>query len=236
MPAGRPTGAARCCAKLTAVRDADRARLAVAKALLVTVVAVFTVNACGSFGTTTGEQTLTAPVQFPRPEPQLLPIQTIPSTTTVPEALGIPIAIPFESYAQEPIVEYGSIEIPRIGLVHQTFHGVTLHNIDQGPSHWPGSATPGKRGNAVFAGHRVTHSHPFLRINELELGDEVIFRAAGIRSVYRVTESLVVGPDATWIADQTAEPTATLYACHPPGSAAQRYVVKLAMAMSGPDV
>ena len=32
---------------------------------------------------------------------------------------------------------------------------------------WPGSAVPGQLGNAVFAGHRVTHTHPFLRINEL---------------------------------------------------------------------
>ena len=40
----------------------------------------------------------------------------------------------------------------------------------------------------------------------------------------------MVSPDDTWIADQTPEPTGTLYACHPPGSAAYRYVVKLALA------
>jgi len=200
--------------------------------VVVTVAAVFTVNACGAFGTTTGEQTLTAPPRLPSPTPQLLPFQAIP-TTTVPEPLGIPIAIPFDSYATEPVVEYGMIEIPKIGLVHRLYQGVTLHNIDRGPSHWPGTAAPGKRGNAVFAGHRVTWSHPFLRVDELIAGDEVTFRVDGVRSVYRVTETLVVWPEDTWIADQTAEPTATLYACHPLGSAAQRIVVKMALASTG---
>jgi sortase A len=135
--------------------------------------------------------------------------------------------MPLDSYADEPVVEYGSIEIPKIGLVHPLFEGVTLHNIDNGPSHWPGTATPGQRGNAVFAGHRVTNSQPFRRIDELVPGDEVIFRVKGVRSTYRVTGSLVVDADATWIATQTREATATLYACHPLGSTAQRYVVRL---------
>lgn len=218
-----------------AVREGRSARLAVARAVLVMVAAVFTVNACGSFGTTTGEQTLTAPPPLPSPSPQLIPFQTIPPSATIPEPLGIPIAIPFDSYAPERVVEIGTIEIPKIDLVHRLFQGVTLHNIDAGPSHWPGTAVPGKRGNAVFAGHRVTHSRPFLRVNELGAGDEVTFRVAGIRSVYRVTETLVVWPDDVWIADQSDEPTATLYACHPPGSAAQRIVVRMALVSTGPE-
>ena len=39
----------------------------------------------------------------------------------------------------------------------------------------------------------------------------------------------MVDPSATWIATQTPESTGTLYACHPPGSLAQRYVVRLAL-------
>ena len=148
--------------------------------------------------------------------------------------LPIPIAIPLDSYASEPVVEYGRIEIPRIGLNHALYQGVTLHNIDLGPSHWTGTARPGESGNAVVAGHRVTHSRPFLRVDELVPGDEVIFRVDGVRSTYRVTNSLVVAPDDTWIADQTRTPTATLYACHPPGSEAQRYVVQMVLESSSP--
>lgn len=37
-------------------------------------------------------------------------------------------------------------------------------------------------------------------------------------------------PDALWIIDQTSAPTATLFACHPPGSVSQRIVVHLLLA------
>lgn len=158
---------------------------------------------------------------------------TAPSTTTTSVAEAVPtqrpIDVPADPYAVEPVQEIGTIEIPKIGLVHRVFHGITLRNIDHGPSHWPGTAMPGETGNTVFAGHRVTHSHPFRRIHELKEGDQVIFVVAGVRSVYAVTGSEVVTPDATWIANPTATPTGTLFACHPPGSARYRYVVHLAL-------
>ena len=141
--------------------------------------------------------------------------------------LPAPIAIPADDYAPEPVVEIGSMEIPAIGLKHRIFQGVTLHNIDEGPSHWTGSALPGEMGNAVFAGHRATNSQPFRRIDALVPGDRVIFNIRGTRSTYRVTGNLVVRPADSWIADQTPAYTATLYACHPVGSTAERYVVRL---------
>ena len=153
------------------------------------------------------------------------------TTTTVPEpaveSRPQPVGIPKDSYAPEPIVEYGTIEIPKIGLYHRTMQGVTLRNIDHGPSHWPGTAEPGQPGNTVFAGHRVTRTHPFRHMDQLEPGDEVIFTVGDVRSTYRVTGSLIVGPNDSWIANQTENATGTLYACHPPGSAAYRYVVRL---------
>ncbi len=186
--------------------------------------------ACGTTSDEPAGGRVTAPPQMPRPS-----AAQVPPTTALPvyEPLPIPIVIPLDSYANEPVVEYGSIQIPKIGLEHTLYHGVTLHNIDLGPSHWPGTATPGQRGNAVIAGHRVTHTRPFLRIEELVAGDEVIFRVDGARSTYRVTDSFVVAPQDTWIADQSTASTATLYACHPPGSEAERYVVQLALVATG---
>ena len=81
----------------------------------------------------------------------------------------------------------------------------------------------------MFAGHRVTHSHPFRNIDQLVAGDEVIFTVDGVRSTYVVTGSEVVTPKALHIVDQTPTPTATLFACHPPGSARFRYVVHLSL-------
>lgn len=164
-----------------------------------------------------------------------------PPTTAAPAAAQPvvrrvrPVTPPKQDYAPEPIVEIGTIEIPKIGLLHRIMEGITLRNIDQGPSHWPGTAMPGENGNTVFAGHRVTHSHPFLRINEIAPGDQIIFRINGVKSVYTMTSSEIVYPDALRIVDQTAEPTGTLFACHPPRSARQRYVVHMKLESTGPE-
>lgn len=169
--------------------------------------------------------------------PVLPPAVSTTTTSTAAQAAppptNRPIDVPTDPYAQEPVQEIGTIEIPKIGLKHKVFHGITLRNIDHGPSHWPGTAMPGESGNTVFAGHRVTHSHPFRRIHELVPGDQVVFDVAGVRSVYVVTGSEVVTPDRTDIANQTAAPTGTLFACHPPGSARYRYVVHLALLADG---
>ena len=153
------------------------------------------------------------------------PPETVP--TTAPPAA--PVAVPKNEYAPEPIQEIGVIEIPKIGLRHTIFHGITMRNIDRGPSHWPGTALPGEVGNTVFAGHRVTKTRPFRNIDQLVPGDEVVFTVDGVRSVYAVTGSKVVLPTAMEIVNPTPEATGTLFACHPPGSARYRYVVLLAL-------
>ena len=175
--------------------------------------------------------TLPLPAEVPEPPPPP-PVPESTTTTVVqplPAPRSEPSSIPSDSYAAEPITEIGSMQIPKIGLDHRIFQGVTLNNIDHGPSHWPGTALPGQKGNTVFAAHRTTRTHPFLRIDELAPGDEVIFRVNGVRSTYAVTGNDIVPPEAVWIANQTADATGTLYACHPPGWATYRFVVKLAL-------
>jgi sortase A len=173
------------------------------------------------------------------------PSTTAPTTTTVPTTTTTSPDLPAESAAavrgpKPPpvdgshrdggaVVQIGTIEIPKIGLVHPIFEGNTLTQIDHGPSHWPGTAMPGQRGNAVFAGHRVTHSHPFRNIDQLQPGDVVYFTVGGVRTTYQVSGHQVVTPKDTWIIDQTPHATATLFACHPPHSARYRYVVRLEM-------
>ncbi len=149
-----------------------------------------------------------------------------PAAPAAPVARVGAIDVPTDSYAPEEIVELGTLEIPKLGVRARLMHGVTLRNIDYGPSHWPGTAMPGQRGNVVIAGHRVTHSRPFRNIDQLGTGDEVVLTVQGEQATYRVSSSFVVTPDRTDIANPTATPTLTLFACHPPGSARQRYVVR----------
>jgi sortase A len=168
-------------------------------------------------------------------------LEALPTTTTSAEvttttvaSVSTPIAPPINPRAAEAIVKIGEIQIPKIGLVHPVFEGVTLTVIDHGPGHWPGSAVPGQLGNSVFAGHRVTHSHPFRRINELVPGDEIIFKTQNGTFTYKMTASQVVSPKDVHIINPTTDATVTLFACHPPGSARQRYVVRGAFVSSAP--
>ena len=161
--------------------------------------------------------------EFRRPQPGVLPV---PSAEP---ALSTPVTPPADPYAPEAVSVIGTIEIPALGLATPLHQGVTLNAIDRGPSHWPGTALPGELGNVVVAGHRVTRGGPFRHIDKLVPGDQVIFTVDGRRSVYRVTGHEVVTPDAMRIVDQTPAYTGTLFACHPPGSDAYRYVVRLAL-------
>jgi sortase A len=152
-----------------------------------------------------------------------------PTSTTVPAAPAprtLPAEPPANPQAAVPVVKIGEIQIPKIGLVHPIFEGVTLTVIDHGPSHWPGSAMPGQLGNAVFAGHRVTHTHPFRNLDQLVPGDLIQFVMPDGTYTYKMTSQQIVNPSDTWIVNPTPDATLTLFACHPPGSAAHRIVVR----------
>lgn len=156
------------------------------------------------------------------------------TTTTVP--LPVPEPPPADPYADVPVVEIGAVVIPKIGVDHPVYEGITLTVIDHGPGHWPGSALPGRRGNAVFPGHRVTHSRPFYDLDLLAPGDEVSFRMRNGTFTYAVTGTQIVVPTDLWVVDQTDEHTMTLIACHPKHSARQRIVVKGELVRSEPSL
>lgn len=155
-----------------------------------------------------------------------------PTTTappTAPPTLPQPLAPPTDEYGHEPVVELGRISIPKIGLERTMYEGIRLTTLDRGPGHWPGTAMPGQVGNVVVAGHRVSHNRDFHDLDQLEAGDQVVFTTLdGVSHAYAVTGVEVVTPADTWIVQQTPEKTATLFACHPPGSTQYRIVVHLA--------
>lgn len=158
----------------------------------------------------------------------------VPSTTTTaapaPAApdptLPTPEAAP-DPAERRPISVMGRIAIPTIGLSADLRDQITQESIDLGPSHWPGTAAPGGFGNVVIGGHRTLHTAPFHDVGELHPGDPIVLTdTAGREFTYRVTETLVVQPDAMWIVDQTPGHTLTIFTCHPIGSAAQRLVIR----------
>jgi sortase A len=157
---------------------------------------------------------------------------TSTTTTLAPttvETLPTPVAPP-PPRAPEPYNEIGSIRLPKLGIDSPLLEGITLTTLDKGPGHWPGTAMPGQLGNVVVAGHRTSHGAVFRNIHKLVQGDEVIFATAEGEFRYVVDRISIVQPDAMYIIAQTPERTATLFACHPPGSTRQRIIAHLVLA------
>lgn len=185
--------------------------------------------------TTAGRSTTTAPTTSTSSTSTTSTSTTSSTTSTTvaaaPSAIALPIPEPppAEDGTTEPRVQVGSIEIPKIGLTADMWEGIRLSTLNNGPGHWPGTAMPGEVGNAVIAGHRVSHHADFRHLDDLVAGDDVIMTTPSGRFVYKVLSSEIVKPDALWVVDQTPEATATLFACHPPGSVRERIVVHLAL-------
>ena len=150
---------------------------------------------------------------------------TTPPTTTLPT----PIPPPLDPESPEPVIEIGRIEIPRLALDRTMYEGIRLTTLDYGPGHWPGTAMPGNQGNVVVAGHRVSHNQDFRYLDQLVPGDEVFFTVGDQRFTYAVDQITIEDDSAVWIVDQTPAHTATLFACHPPGSVEQRIVAHLSL-------
>ncbi len=120
------------------------------------------------------------------------------------------------------------IVVPRLNLDTDLAEANGLDDLVDFPGYLPGSGLTGSPGNMVIAGHRTSHTHPFLFIDSLRPGDEFYVYADG-KYTYKVQGSVVVpGSDYNTIVAWTPQPTVTLYACHPPGSIAERWVVKAA--------
>ena len=85
---------------------------------------------------------------------------------------------------------------------------------------------PGQVGNVVVGGHRVSHDQPFRNIDQLVPGDQIVITFDG-RAEHLHRHGLA-GRDAqrrSGSSTRRPEHTATLFACHPPGSTKLRYVV-----------
>lgn len=111
--------------------------------------------------------------------------------------------------AEAPADETLYLTIPKIGLEDvEAYNSYSEERLDESTIHLPDTGFPWQPGaNTYLAGHRMGYFGTgsflvFFRLNELERGDEITLEdSAGGRYVYRVTESLVVGPEDTQVLD-----------------------------------
>ena len=129
-----------------------------------------------------------------------------PLTTTPVEAAlssSASVSSPAASSAWLP-----RLLIPRLGLDVQAGS-----SLDRGPwLYYRDADTVG------IAGHRTTHTHPFLRLPELRPGDKI--QLGTLR--YVVKRHAIVRATEIWVLRYRG---LVLSACHPAGSSAYRYVV-----------
>ena len=120
-----------------------------------------------------------------------------------------------------------SLTIPGIGITTPVHSGLDDAVLALGGGHWPGTGLPGRAGNMSVFGHRTSHTHPFRYLDQLSPGEQVVVTSGSTRYVYKVVETLITNPtDVETFGGWTGTPTITLVACHPPGSIAQRIVVR----------
>lgn len=120
----------------------------------------------------------------------------------------------------------GMMFIPRLKIRSAIVEGVTDPMFDIGMGHWPGTAMPGERGNAVYGGHRTEGPAPLYYIERLKVGDPIII-LKGLKKVeYRVISKRIVKPTALWITHQSSGSMLTIFSCHPRGSTKERYVIQ----------
>jgi len=138
---------------------------------------------------------------------------TVPAARLVPPPLGDPVA---------------RLIIPSIGLEKILIEGVRPSDLEDGPGHFPETPLPGQLGNAAIAGHRTTHGAPFLRIDEVAVGDDIVVETLAGTFTYVVTGQQIVGPGDYQLVIPTVDPTIatlTLTSCHPRYSTRQRIVI-----------
>jgi LPXTG-site transpeptidase (sortase) family protein len=112
------------------------------------------------------------------------------------------------------------ISIPRLRLTAKI--GT---NLDAGPVWWPVTGRPGGGDTVAIAGHRTTHTHPFLDLDLLEAGDVIDVRWEGITHRYVMSGRRILSSTNRHIADARGHEVLLLTACTPKGSARQRIVI-----------
>ena len=126
------------------------------------------------------------------------------------------------------------IKIPKIGVEQVVLKGVGPEVLKNGPGHYPGTPSPGGRGNVAIAGHRVTYTHPFNRLDELNPGDKVILETLTSIYEYRIVSAKTLDPNDLSALKPTTDARLTLTTCTPKYSARSRLDVQAVLVKVDP--
>ncbi len=126
------------------------------------------------------------------------------------EPATTPVAIPTPE-SQPPT----RIVIPKINVDAPVLEGDEWETLKKGAGHHRGTANPGERGNVYISGHNDIFGQIFRRLEDLDLGDEIILYAGTTPYRYIVREKRIVEPTDVSVMYPTTEPILSLQTCYP---------------------
>ena len=137
-----------------------------------------------------------------------------------------------------PVSADPTMTIPKINVnapvvyLNSTQEVDVLKGLESGIVHYGNTPNPGQGGNTVFFGHSSNDwwqpgnfKFVFVLLDKLTVGDKFSINYLAKKYTYEVTGTQVVAPTQVSVLNQTAEPTATLITCSPPGTSWKRLVV-----------
>lgn len=139
---------------------------------------------------------------------------------------------PISSPDKEEVEEY-RLSIPKLKIFDAVVK-VGNENLDKSLVHYPGTARPGKFGNAVIFGHSVlpqffspkNYLTIFSTLPTIKKGDQILIDYDQIRYAYMIEELKEVPPNDSSILSQKYDDShLTLVTCVPPGTYLRRLVV-----------
>lgn len=119
----------------------------------------------------------------------------------------------------------GSIEIPRVGIREWVIQGTSTEELKLGAGHIEGTSIPGLGGNFAIAGDRVLYSAPFLRMEQLEPGDELLVHMPYGDFTYQVEIKTNVDPTEVSVLKPRGYDSVTLSTCDPPWGLSTRIII-----------
>lgn len=134
----------------------------------------------------------------------------------------------FEIYVEgESVV--GVLKIAKIDLEEPILKDATKAHLNVSACTVEPTGEPGKKGNFALSGHNSrTYGRHFNRLQELDVGDEIVVEALNGDYVYEVGETFIVSPEDVWVLaapDEGAEMT-LITCCYPKSGEEARFIVK----------
>ena len=120
----------------------------------------------------------------------------------------------------------GRLDAPSVKLSTVVLEGSDDGTLSRGSGHIEDTPFPGNPGNVGIAGHRDT---TFRALRNIHIGDALEYKTANRVYRYRISKTMIVGPDDVYVLDPTPQPALTLVTCYPfefVGHAPRRFIVR----------